>query len=50
MGKIRFKIKVADKCSCFDVSQKLEKKIPGAPEGQVPIQDKKNPIFIGVQR
>ena len=32
------------------VRQKLAKKIPGSPEGQPPIHEKKNPVLTGVQR
>jgi hypothetical protein len=30
--------------------QKLVKKIPGTPEGQVPVHEKRNAIYTGVQR
>lgn len=37
-------------CCLFPFVQKLAKKIPGSPEGQPQIHEKKNPIWSGVQR
>lgn len=34
----------------FSTRQKLVKKIPGSPEGQEQVHEKKNPVWVGVQR
>lgn len=35
---------------CVSVLQGLSKNIPGSPEGQPQIHEKKNPVYKGVQR